>query len=143
MKFIPILESNPSQEMLDLLGKGIDEFNISKTGFSGNRDLTFFVRDEQENIIGGVHGNFNQSGWLYISAIWVAESHRSQGIGLDLMEYIEKEAIKNGCVHSYLNTIEFQAPKFYEKMGYEIFATLENFHDGFNKYFLKKELKGT
>lgn len=141
MKYIPTFESNPSQDVIDLLGQGIDEFNILKTGISGNQNLTFFVRDEQENIIGGVHGNFNRSGWLYISAIWVAKSHRSKGIGLSLMECIEKEAIKNGCVHSYLNTIEFQAPRFYEKIGYEIFATLNNFHKGFNKYFLKKELK--
>ncbi len=127
--------------MIDFLGKGIDEFNILKTGMSGNQFLTFFVRDEQENIVGGVHGNFNQSGWLYISAIWVAENHRSKGIGLTLMKCIEREAIKNGCAHSRLNTIEFQAPEFYEKIGYEIFATLDNFHQGFNKYFLKKELK--
>lgn len=64
-----------------------------------------------------------------------------KGIGLTLMKCIEREAIKNGCADSCLNTIEFQAPRFYEKIGYEVFATLDNFHQGFNKYFLKKELK--
>ena len=140
MKYGPALESNPEQEVIDLLGKGIDEYNIAKTGITGNTDLTCLVRDEKENVIGGVHGNYNSSGWLFINAIWVAEEYRSAGMGSALLNCIEKEAKRKGCVHSYLNTIEFQAPRFYIKLGYNVFATLENFHQGFSKYFLRKDL---
>lgn len=106
MKYRPALESNPKQAVIDLLGHGIDEYNMAKTGITGNTNLTCLVRDEKENVIGGVHGNYNPFGWAYINAIWVAEEYRSAGMGSALLHCIEKEAKRTGCVHSYLNTVE-------------------------------------
>jgi hypothetical protein len=39
-----------------------------------------------------------------------------------------------------LSTFGFQARPFYEKMGYEVFATLEDCPVGHCEYFLRKQL---
>jgi hypothetical protein len=55
------------------------------------------------------------------------------------MTKAEGEALKRGCHSVWLDTFSFQAPGFYQKLGYEIFATLdcppEHKH-----YFMRKRL---
>jgi predicted acetyltransferase len=57
-----------------------------------------------------------------------------------LIQSIEKEAKANGGTNSYLHTFSSQAPEFCKKLGYEVFAELENFHQEFSKIFLRKKL---
>ena len=141
LTFQPKLEANPTKEELDLFYLKLDEFNISATGEStGNRDIVFFIRDTENRIIGGIRGSLNNSGWLYIYAIWIDKEYRNKGYGTLLMQSIENEAKANGGNESYLHTISFQAPEFYNKFGYKVFAELENFHLGYSKYFLRKKL---
>ena len=141
LPYQPVLETEPKKEDLDLLKRGIDEYNVFITGEStGNRDITFFIRNAENDIIGGVRGTYNTSGWLYIIGIWVAKEYRSRGYGTLLIKSIETEARKNGCTNSYLNTISFQAPEFYKKLGYTIFGELEKFHQNYSRYFFRKEI---
>lgn len=141
LTFQPKLEVNPSKDDLELFYLNIDKYNISATGKStGNRDIVFFIRNSENIITGGIRGSLNISGWLYINAIWVDKESRNKGYGTLLMQRIEIEAKANGGTNSYLNTISFQAPEFYRKLGYEMFAELENFHQEYSKIFLKKEL---
>ena len=65
---------------------------------------------------------------------------RNQGYATLLMQSIENEAKEKGCKNSYLNTISFQAPEFYKKLGYKKFAELENFHQEYNKLFFRKKI---
>ncbi len=139
--FQPNIEIDPKKEDFELLRLGIDENNILVTGEStGNQDITFFIRISDHEIIGGIRGTYNISGWLYINALWVDKNYRNQGYATLLMQSIENEAKEKGCKNSYLNTISFQAPKFYMKLGYKKFAELENFHLEYNKVFLMKKL---
>jgi hypothetical protein len=47
----------------------------------------------------------------------------------------EAYARERGCRHVQLSTFSFQARPFYEKHGYEVFATLENCPVGHCDYF--------
>ena len=139
--FQPKIEIDPKKEDIELLRLGIDENNILVTGEStGNQDITFFIRNSDNEMIGGIRGTYNISGWLYINALWVDKNYRNQGYATLLMQRIENKAKEKGCKNSYLNTIAFQAPEFYMKLGYEKFAELENFHHEYSKIFLKKKL---
>lgn len=53
---------------------------------------------------------------------------------------MEQAALEKGCTFIYLDTFSFQAPAFYEKHGYEVFGTLDNFSEGVKQYFLQKRL---
>jgi GNAT superfamily N-acetyltransferase len=124
------------QAVLEGLGKNI-------TRRTGNKELgrtvQIFIRDRENKVIGGIIGHAF-GGWLYVSLLWVEESLRNKGNGTRLLKMIEDEAVKLGCKYAHLDTYSFEARPFYEKHGYALFATLENYPEGHSKYFLKKKL---
>jgi hypothetical protein len=48
--------------------------------------------------------------------------------------------VLGACTDVSLDTFEFQARPFYEKLGYTIFGTLEGYPPGYRQYFLTKHL---
>ncbi len=52
----------------------------------------------------------------------------------------EEEALRRGCCSAWLDTFEFQARGFYERLGYSCFATLPEYPKGHSRYFLQKQL---
>jgi GNAT superfamily N-acetyltransferase len=103
------------------------------------KSLKIFLRDHGGNVVGGVIADCF-GGWVYISLLWVEKSLRILGYGTHLMQMAESEAIQLGCTYAHLDTFSYEARPFYEKLGYELFATLEDYPKGFCKYFLKKRL---
>jgi GNAT superfamily N-acetyltransferase len=140
MKYEITFEGNPAEKDLRSLDAGIEAHAQATMGSIVNKQLTFFLRDEQGAIVGGVHGNCGSFGWLYVSTLWVSERVRGNGHGSRLMQQIEEAAIRAGCVNSYLNTFTFQAPEFYKKLGYTVFAELESFPPGHSRIYLRKSL---
>jgi GNAT superfamily N-acetyltransferase len=140
MAFEITQEVNPAPEQIQILSDGLVKYNQSKVGATVHRPLAFFLRDDKGSIIGGVHGNYSEGGWLYISALWVSDQARSNGYGSRLMESAEREAITHGCTNAYLDTFSFQAPEFYKKLGYVVFGELEDFPPGHKRIFLRKKL---
>ena len=55
-----------------------------------------------------------------------------------LMNDAEREAIRRGCRGAWLDTYSFQARGFYERLGYTIFGTIDNYPPGHSRIFLKK-----
>jgi len=125
------------QAVLEGLGRNI----TSKTGNSElGRTVQIFMRDRENRVVGGVVG-YVFGGWLYVSLLWVEESMRNKGNGTKLLKMIENEAMKLGCKYAHLDTYSFEARPFYEKHGYTLFATLDNYPEGYGKHFLKKTLR--
>ncbi len=54
------------------------------------------------------------------------------------MERAEEIARANDCVGVWLNTSEFQARGFYEKLGFEVFGALDDYPVGQQTFFLRK-----
>jgi ribosomal protein S18 acetylase RimI-like enzyme len=72
--------------------------------------------------------------------LWVSEEVRGQGYGQALLEAAEEAARKRGCKNVNLDTMSFQAPAFYQKLGYRIFGQLDDFPTGYTRYYLTKQL---
>ncbi|NHI90290.1 MAG: N-acetyltransferase [Candidatus Thorarchaeota archaeon] len=102
--------------------------------------IRVIIKSDTDETVGGVFGELF-GGWLYISVLWVAKPLRNQGLGTKLMNRIEVEASKRGCTNAHLETFSFEAPYFYKRLGYEVFATLDDYPKGHSKCFLKKCLK--
>src|SRR5437016_4804670 len=124
MKYEITFEQKPSDEDRSRIGKGIEQHGITLFPDTKVTDVTFFLRDEAGAIVGGVAGNHGSFGWLYVDALWVADDLRGHGYGKRLMGMIEAEAVRHSCTNVYLNTFSFQAPAFYKKLGYTVFAEL-------------------
>lgn len=97
------------------------------------------LRDETGGVAGGAWGN-TVFGWLQVDGMVVAESHRGQGLGARLLQALERQAIDQGCHSAWVDTFEFQARGFYEKMGYDCFGVLDNFPIGYKRFYLSKRL---
>jgi ribosomal protein S18 acetylase RimI-like enzyme len=56
------------------------------------------------------------------------------------MEVAEGEARAHGCHYAFLETFSFQARPFYERFGYEVIGTLDNYPAGEQHFVMKKQL---
>jgi GNAT superfamily N-acetyltransferase len=101
--------------------------------------IKIFLRNQAGAVAGGAIANCF-GGWVYISLLWVEKSLRNTGYGTKLVHMVEDEAITLGCTHAHVDTYSFEARPFYEKLGYEPFARLDDYPPGHSKYFLKKDL---
>ena len=115
------------------------QFNESRAGPSGSRPLVVELRDADGAIVGGLWGA-TAYGWLFTQLLVVPERSRGQGLGRQLVSLAEAEAMERGCHAAWLDTFEFQARAFYERIGYSCFATLPDYPRGFSRYFMRKDL---
>ena len=55
------------------------------------------------------------------------------------MQAAEEEAKRMGCLHALVDTFSFQARPFYEKQGYRLQMTLDDFPmKGMQRHYLSK-----
>lgn len=135
---IEIREGN-NPELQSFLGDRLYEFNSSTTGISDGRLFNASISNDDGEIVAGVHGH-TWGDTCEISRLWVDESMRGRGIGTDLVRAVEEEAKRRGCRQVVLSTHSFQAPIFYEGLGYERLGTIPNYPRGFEQYIYVKSL---
>lgn len=90
-----------------------------------NTGFTLSANDADGELIGGVVASSSYS-WLLVKILWVEESQRNLGVGRSLMAAAEAKAKELGCHSIWLDTSNAQAKRFYDVLGYEVFAKLEN-----------------
>lgn len=117
------------------------DFNnrTSGYGFDGRAIVITVADPESGEIIGGLWGS-TAYGYLHVDMLIVPEALRSRGFGTRLMRQAEQEAVERGCRGAYLETFDFQAREFYEKLGYSVFGQLNDTPPGHSRFFLKKSL---
>jgi GNAT superfamily N-acetyltransferase len=139
MEFTLRLSDVADEEVRRAIAAPLVQFNESRVGPSGNRPLVVELRDADGAIAGGLWGA-TAYGWLFTQLLVVPERMRGLGLGHRLMSLAEDEAMKRGCHAAWLDTFEFQAKAFYERIGYRCFATLPDYPKGSSRYFMRKEL---
>lgn len=134
-----VVDYTPSEKDNSVVMEGILAYHESLVG---ERDTSFsiFLKNELGKVFGGVQA-FLGSESVYIDVLWVSEPLRKQGYGTKLLETVENEACKNGCVFSLVDTWDAQAATFYEKNGYERIGELPKYWLGHAKIFLRKNLR--
>lgn len=75
---------------------------------------------------------------MAIDLLWVDESVRGKGLGKRLIDQAERIARHSGCTMIHLDTFDFQAPRFYEKLGFERWGVLGPFPNGHQRYYYRK-----
>jgi GNAT superfamily N-acetyltransferase len=133
------IDVNPDAREVQSLSNRIDTFNVEETRIYDFKELAIFLRDSTGQLIAGVYA-FTWGGCLDIRSVWVREDLRGAGIGSKLMDAVEQEAIRRGCRIATLETHSFQAPRFYERLGYEEIGVLDGYPIGHKKHYLRKLL---
>jgi GNAT superfamily N-acetyltransferase len=133
------IETSPADGDVEALARGLTEHALPITGAAGFQPLAVFARDESGALVGGAHGQVNWT-WLHVGLLWVAAGRRHQGLGSRLLGTIEAAAARRGCRAVHLDTFSYQARPFYERHGYVLFATLDEYPPGHQRHFLRKSL---
>ena len=136
---IPDVDENPRDGDVHFLEDEINRYNADTTGISDGRIISFFVRDERGQINAGLYG-WTWGGACEIRYLWIREAFRKRGYGKALMAAAEREAIARGCNQIVLDTHSFQAPRFYQQLGFEIIASHADYPHGEYKHYLRKTL---
>lgn len=131
--------STDRPELDKRLGDGLYEFNSTTTGIFDGTLLNASIEDDNGEIVAGISGH-TWGDTCEISRLWVHESLRGTGIGSRLMRAAEDEAIRRGCTQMVLSTHSFQAPAFYERLGFRRLATIPNYPKGSEQHFYIKDL---
>lgn len=135
--------AEPSPEIRQAILTEIRAFNarLFKDERPG-RDLAIALRDPGTNeIVGGLWGR-TAGGWLVIELIFVPEALRGQGVASRLVAMAEAEALARDCHAAWLDTLNPEALRLYERLGYRRFGELKDYPRGGSRYFLEKRLAG-
>jgi ribosomal protein S18 acetylase RimI-like enzyme len=133
------IEPHASDEQRRAVSDRLDLFNVATTGLDEWHTVSIFLRDPDDEIVGGILGD-TWGGWLHVTYLWVAEPFRGRGHARALLRAAERFAVERGCSASRLETLSFQAPGFYAKQGYEVYAVLDDFPPGHKQFYLRRAL---
>ncbi|MDU7342971.1 GNAT family N-acetyltransferase [Enterobacter sp.] len=137
---LSITDNVTTQEKEELLTE-LRAFNgkfLDLTNFSG--DVGVYVRDDIGTMLGGLIG-VRKGDWLNIDFLWVSDAVRGSGVGSQLIKTAEDEARRKGCKHALVDTVSFQARPFYEKQGYQLQMSLQDYpYPGMQRHYLAKAL---
>ena len=127
------------KEYEEVLYHGISERAFQAKGLSPIRPFSIFIKDQKEQVLGGASGTLFY-GSLYVDSLWVDETLRNQGWGKKLMHEAEKIGREHGSLFVTLNTMDWEALPFYQKLGYSIEFTREGYEKNSKMFMLRKAL---
>ena len=135
------IEVEPAPGDIRFLEDRLYDYNVEQTDLDDGKWLSIFVRDEKGEIVAGLHG-WTWCGACRVQTLWVHKDLRHQGYGRRLLAAAEQEARTRGCEQILLDTFSFQAPLFYQQMGYEVINVVEGFPRlPHSEYNLRKALR--
>ena len=126
----------------DLKAFVMDAFSqhaLEATGHNENGDPTGIVAREGDTIAGA--GVVTPCwGALHIKYLVVASPYRGRGLAVQLMEHAFDYGRSLDCSFAYVETMTFQAPDFYKKIGFTEEFRREGYAKGNAFHYLRKEL---
>lgn len=130
---------SPTSADCDAILAPLVRHNDASAGPNNRRLVVFALRDDEGAVIGGLWGVASYR-WLFVQYLAVPETLKGRGLGRALMAAAEAEARALGCVGVWLDTFSFQARGFYEKLGYRLFGSIDDYPPGESRFFLSKRI---
>jgi GNAT superfamily N-acetyltransferase len=132
--------TEPDPRDIAALSEGLEVFNrLDALGQERTKvSIGVFIRHD-DRVVGGAYGDIHYE-WLYLSLLWLDEPWRRAGWGRQVVERFETVGREQGCRAAWVETYGFQAPGFYERMGYLEFGRLNDFPPGSARHFFWKSL---
>lgn len=128
-----------SQQDAATIQSGLQSFNIEIGKIDDVVPLSIVARDEHNEVAGGLLAR-TWGSCCEVMILWVREDYRGQGVGRRLMTDVERDALGRGCDLIFLDTMSFQAPDFYQSLGYGIDRVITGFPNNFEKFYMSKRL---
>ena len=133
------LRSEWDAELESFLAERIYDFNSQVTGLFDGKPFVASIEDDSDRLVAGATGH-TWGGTCQVTYLWVDELHRGRGLGRALLHAVESEARLRRCAQVILFTHTFQAPGFYERLGYSRKAAIPNYPSGHAQLLYVKQL---
>jgi GNAT superfamily N-acetyltransferase len=133
------LTDDPDPRLEAVLESGLAEYNAAKIGRRDGRPLAVAMHDPATGEpVGGILGR-TSLGLFFLDLFFLPEHLRGSGVGSRALRMAEEEAIRRGCLAATLVTVNFQAPEFYARHGWEEFGRIASI-PGVERIFMRKAL---
>ena len=134
-----IVPDEPTLDHREAVLTPLRAYNLAQAGDPRARPVAILIEDEAGEAIGGLWGRIAFD-WLFVELLGLPEAARGAGLGRALMVRAEAIARAAGCVGIWLDTFDFQAPGFYEKLGFARFGVIADYPAGHERFFYRKRL---
>ncbi len=131
-------EADNTQAAADILA-GVRSHNITHLGIYHRKHFVLYLQDEHKKTFAGLTGEYLET-LCTVHLVWIEEKLRGLNIGTELLLKLEEYIKNKGCTTIQLDTTEFQARPFYEKLGYVVVATLPKGFKGHVQWVMRKEV---
>lgn len=112
-------------------------FNRAAAGDPQTRHIAIRLADDKGIGEGGLWARIGY-GWMFIELLGLPDAARGVGLGTALMAEAEAIARDAGCTGLWLDTYDFQARGFYEKLGFVVFGAIDDYPPGHARFFMQK-----
>lgn len=137
LKIVP--NNGPTEIEQASILRALRQFNRSQASPDPQGSFAVTLQNDEGSVVGGLWAEYGYD-WMFIKYLVVPESERGKGTGSTMMKQAEDRARELGLFGIWVDTFSFQAPGFYEKLGFEKFGAIENFPRGQASLHLKKIL---
>ncbi len=133
------LTDTPDPRLESVLEDGLAAYNADKAGRRDWRALAVSAHDpDSGELVGGLLGR-TSLGLFFLDLFYLPERMRGGGTGSAMLRMAEAEAARRGCRAATLVTVNFQAPEFYARQGWEEFGRIACI-PGVERIFMRKNL---
>jgi GNAT superfamily N-acetyltransferase len=133
---------SPSEEEAGFIHDRLEEHNREQTNGEYDEpgtEISLVLKGPEGIVVGGITAS-TVLRVMHLEALWVAKEHRKQGHGSRLVLQAERIGFERGCIASQTQSFSFQAPGFYQKIGYQVLGIYDGYPDGITEYTLMKRL---
>jgi GNAT superfamily N-acetyltransferase len=122
-----------------VIDEGLAAYNAAHFRPPDRASLDVVVCGDDGEAVGGLLGHTSY-GLFFLDLFYLPEALRGQGLGGRIVAVAEGEARRRGCSAAFVTTVTFQAPDFYERLGYRRLGEVACPPDGATRIFLTKSL---
>ncbi len=131
---------NPSTEERQAILMPLRAYNASKSAGPPPEHIALLVRDDNDEIVGGVYARLFYQ-WLFMRPAVGAGAGPGTRHGHQVDADGRRPCARRGSASDlWLDTFEFQAPAFYRKCGYSEIGHIADYPPGHKHFFFQKRL---
>lgn len=131
-----VLEAEPNEAIRAQILAPLNAHNERAAGPGNWENFAITVRDADGKIAGGLWGLAGY-GFLFVHLFALGKA-KGVGLGREVMGLAEAEARRRGLLGIWLDTWTFQAPGFYQKLGFVEFGRIGDYPPGHDRVFYVK-----
>ena len=147
MTTIQYSERAMTKAELDRMRAGFDEHTVENCVAIQDSQRFDIVASHEDGFVGCATGLAYKngdvySGWFYLTDLYVETAYRKQGVGAKLLSDLEKMIAAYGVARIWTWTAGYEAPGFYKRQGYSVFAELEDWYsNGDSRVGVRKTIR--